>query len=64
MDNFFVCLIMIILLGIENEHIDYIAAYLQDSLDHVVYVEMSKMSKSHGKVWWLKHALNGLEEAP
>ena len=59
-----ICLIMIILLNLQNKQIDYTAAFLQAPLDHDVYVEMPKMFTSPGKVWLLKRALYGLKDAP
>ena len=41
---------MNIILVLKNKHIDYTAAFLQAPLDHGVYVEMSKMFTSLGKV--------------
>ena len=58
-----VCLIMIILLQLENKQIDYTAAFLQAPLDHDVYVDMPKMFTKAGKVWLLNRALNGLKDA-
>ena len=55
---------MIIMLNLQNKQIDYTAAFLQDPLDHDVYVEMPKMFTSPGKVWLLKRALCGLKDAP
>ena len=54
-----VCLIMIILLNLQNRQIDYTSAFLQAPLDHDVYVEMHKMFKVHCKVWLLNRALYG-----
>ena len=59
-----VCLIMIILLQLENKQIDYTAIFLQAPLDHDVYVDMPKMFTVPGKVWLLKRALYGLKDAP
>ena len=59
-----ICLIMIILLNLQNKQIDYTAAFLQAPLDHDVYVEIPKMFKVHGKVWLLKRALYRLKDAP
>ena len=59
-----VCPIMIILININNKQIDYTTAFLQAPLDHDVYVEISKIFTSPGKVWLLKRALYGLKDAP
>ena len=64
MDDCYVCLIIIILLNLHNKQIDYTAAFLQAPLYHNVYVEMSNMFISPGKVWLLKQALYGLKHTP
>jgi hypothetical protein len=53
-----------ILLHIENKQIDYTAAFLQAPIDHDVYVDMPNLFNVKGKVWKLKRAIYGLEDAP
>ena len=49
-------LIMTILLGLENQKIDYTAAFVQAPIDTDVYVEMSRLFSTPGKVCGLKQS--------
>ena len=64
MDDCLRKLIMIILLGLKNKQINYIATFLQAPLDHNVYVDISKMFTIPSKVWFLKIALSSMKHTP
>ena len=57
-------LIMTILLGLENQQIDYTAAFVQAPIDTDVYVEMPRLFSTPGKVWKLKKSIYGLKQSP
>ena len=57
-------LIMTILLGLENQQIDYTAAFVQAPIDTDVYVEMPRLFSTPGSVWKLKKSIYGLKQSP
>ena len=61
-----VCLILVmtILLGLENQHIDSTPAFVQAPIDTDVYVEMPRLFSTPGKVWKLKKSIYGLKQSP
>ena len=61
-----VCLVLLgtILLGLENQQIDYTAVFVQAHIDTDVYVEMLNLFSTPGKVWKLKKSIYGLKQSP
>ena len=57
-------LVMTVLLGLENQQIDYTAAFVQAPIDTDVYIQMPKLFASEGKVWKLKKSIYGLKQSP
>ena len=57
-------LIITILLGPENQQIDYTAAFVQAPIDTDVYAEIPKLFSTPGKVWKLTKSIYGLKQSP
>ena len=54
-------LIMTILLGLDNQQFDYIAAFVQAPIDTNVYVEMPNLFSTPGIVWKLEKSIYTLK---
>jgi hypothetical protein len=57
-------LVMTIIMGLENQQIDYTAAFVQAPIDTDVYMEMPRMFSASGKVWKLHKSIYGLKQSP
>ena len=57
-------LIMSVILGLATAQVDYVAAFIQATIDTEVYVEMPRGFSQPGKVLKLKKSLYGLKQSP
>ena len=55
---------MTILLGLENQQIEYNAAFVHAPIDTDAYVEMPKLISAKRKAWKLKKNIYGLKQSP
>ena len=55
---------MTILVGLENQQINYTTAFVQAPIDTDVYVKMPRLFSTPGKVWKLKKCIYGFKQSP